>query len=341
MGIQKKPRKNEDAEQEEGTTYDFGDHYHCDLCDKDVTHTLRIRCAHESCKEVDICISCFSTGAEKNNHRNDHPYRVIDILNFPVFEENWRADEEIYLIEGLEQCGPGNWEEIAEHVSTKNKQECADHYQRIFIDSPDWPIPDMTKNFDPSIRLPIRPMQRLPKVPRPPSSTPVNSEIVGFMPGRQEFETEYENEAEQHVKDMEFTDMDTEEDRNLKTAMLSVYNTILERRKERKDLVFDRGLAVDFKKLRNNDGKRSKEEQKLLTKLRVFARLQTSEDFATLAAEMMKEMTLRKRIADLQEYRRMGITTRFEASDYEREKQTRINRAIKEERGSARYRPYD
>ena len=64
-----------------------------------------------------------------------------DILNFPVFEEDWRADEEIHLIEGLETYGPGNWEEIAEHVSTKNKQQCADHYQRVFIDSPDWPLP--------------------------------------------------------------------------------------------------------------------------------------------------------------------------------------------------------
>ena len=92
------------------------------------------------------------------------------------------------------------------------------------------------------------------------------------MPGRQEFETEYENEAEQHVKDMEFTDADSQEDirtfplahhltfivivilqpfhqPELKTAMLSVYNSILDRRKERKELVFDRAL-YDYKKVR-------------------------------------------------------------------------------------------
>ena len=40
---------------------------------------------------------------------------------------------------------------------------------------------------------------------------------------------------------------------------------------------------------KTNDSRRLKEEQKLLTKLRVFARLQTSEDFNTLATEMISE----------------------------------------------------
>jgi transcriptional adapter 2-alpha len=40
---------------------------------------------------------------------------------------------------------------------------------------------------------------------KPPlTSAPTNHEIQGFMPGRLEFETEVENEAEEQVKDLEF-----------------------------------------------------------------------------------------------------------------------------------------
>lgn len=40
--------------------------------------------------------------------------------------------------------------------------------------------------------------------PKPLVSAPTNHEIAGYMPGRLEFETEVENEAEDCVKDFEF-----------------------------------------------------------------------------------------------------------------------------------------
>ena len=43
-----------------------------------------------------------------------------------------------------------------------------------------------------------------PKNARPLTSGPTNHDIAGYMPGRLEFETEYENEAEASVKDMVF-----------------------------------------------------------------------------------------------------------------------------------------
>lgn len=44
------------------------------------------------------------------------------------------------------------------------------------------------------------------------TSQPANHEIAGYMPGRLEFETEYENEAEQSVKDMIFNEDDAPEE---------------------------------------------------------------------------------------------------------------------------------
>lgn len=40
-------------------------------------------------------------------------------------------------------------------------------------------------------------------------SQPANHELSGYMPGRLEFEVEYENEAESIVKDMVFVEEDT------------------------------------------------------------------------------------------------------------------------------------
>lgn len=91
---------------------------------------------------------------------------------------------------------------------------------------------------------------KLPKFPRPPASQPVNHEIAGYMPGRKEFEYEYENDAEQLVKDIEFLSDDTPEDVLLKSAILNIYNLVLDRRLERKKFLFERG-QTEFRKVYN------------------------------------------------------------------------------------------
>jgi hypothetical protein len=62
-------------------------------------------------------------------------------MHFPFLSEDWGADEEILLLEGMEVCGAGNWEDIAEHVTTKTKEECEEHYHKYYINSPEWPLP--------------------------------------------------------------------------------------------------------------------------------------------------------------------------------------------------------
>lgn len=65
-------------------------------------------------------------------------------MHFPFLSEDWGADEEILLLEGMEVCGAGNWEDIAEHVTTKTKEECEEHYYKYYINSPNWPLPVST-----------------------------------------------------------------------------------------------------------------------------------------------------------------------------------------------------
>ncbi|KAH7574599.1 hypothetical protein JRO89_XS03G0318400 [Xanthoceras sorbifolium] len=57
---------------------------------------------------------------------------------------NWNADEEILLLEAIEMYGFGNWNEVAEHVGTKSKSQCIDHFNAACMNSPCFPLPDMS-----------------------------------------------------------------------------------------------------------------------------------------------------------------------------------------------------
>jgi transcriptional adapter 2-alpha len=65
----------------------------------------------------------------------------MEMLNFPLFDENWTAEDELLLIDGLEMFGMGNWEQVADHVGTKTREECYDHYLAVFVQSEAWPAP--------------------------------------------------------------------------------------------------------------------------------------------------------------------------------------------------------
>jgi hypothetical protein len=49
--------------------------YHCNYCKKDISGSVRIKCAE--CADFDLCLECFSVGAESTPHKNDHKYRVM------------------------------------------------------------------------------------------------------------------------------------------------------------------------------------------------------------------------------------------------------------------------
>ncbi|KAK4516887.1 uncharacterized protein ATC70_000214 [Mucor velutinosus] len=313
--------------------------YHCDACSNDVTNTVRIRCADKDCPDFDLCVSCFCGGAEPVKHKTWHDYRIVKPHNFPIFSEDWDADEELLLIEAAEKMGIGNWQAIADYVGTKGKGECEQHYLDVYVSSPNWPLPRMNLKFETSEvecrerkrqRLqqsrgmtPRKPMSSQPNNAKPITSGPSFHEIQGYMPRRFEFETEYENDAEQFVKDMVFNDDDTEEEIDLKVMVLDIYNSRLDRRMERKNLIFERRW-LDFKRMQAIERKRQKEERDIYNKTRVFCRLQTEADYDMFVKGLVKEQQLRDRIATLQEWRQAGLTTIRQGEQYEREKQNRL-----------------
>ncbi|KAJ9529405.1 hypothetical protein QJQ45_013733 [Haematococcus lacustris] len=120
--------------------------YHCTYCQKDITHTPRIRCA-ECPNNFDLCLECFAVGAELVPHKAWHDYRVLTNLSFPIFHPDWgpdlaQADEEQLLLEGIDQFGLGNWASVAESMgSSKTAQQCKLHYFATYIDVDTYPLP--------------------------------------------------------------------------------------------------------------------------------------------------------------------------------------------------------
>ncbi|KAE8240116.1 hypothetical protein A4X13_0g7933 [Tilletia indica] len=218
-----------------------GVQWHCDGCGSDITLTVRIRCAGE-CQNFDLCGSCFCSGTETARHKAWHDYRVIEQHAYPIFTADWGADEELLLIDGCQTYGLGNWADIADHIGNRTKEEVEQHYLDVYIYGKDGTdvgerraeglvleaqleglppkpagpnmdyVPDLTADeFRQRKRRRIEKLRETqaayvpPKLSKPLVSQPTHhSEIAGFMPGRLEFEYEYEPDAENLIKDMEF-----------------------------------------------------------------------------------------------------------------------------------------
>ncbi|KAJ1569965.1 Transcriptional adapter ada2 [Nowakowskiella sp. JEL0078] len=305
----------------------YAQKYTCDGCKADITKVVKICCAE--CPTLDFCVECFSKGVEpsETSHKREHPYRIMEILDYSIYEEGWGVDEELLLNEGLDLFGMGNWEQIADHIKTKTKAEVAKHYIDIYCKSSSWPLPVEVPPFDKdSTRRGFRETNDQRKTvikQKPVSSAPTNHEISGYMPGRREFDTEYENDAELHIKELGFDEGDSPEETELKLTMLEIYNSVLDKRELRKAFILERDL-VDFKKIQANEKRRTPKERELYHQARVFAKMQSGLDFDMFMDGLMSEIKLRNRIAELQEYRKMGLTTFHEVEEYEKDKKLKV-----------------
>jgi len=65
-------------------------------------------------------------------------------------------------------------------------------------------------------------------------SNSIYGDVLGFMPLRQEFDVEYDNEAELLLAEMEFVDEDLAEEVKIKENILEIYNRRLLEREKRK-----------------------------------------------------------------------------------------------------------
>ncbi|KAA8901797.1 hypothetical protein FN846DRAFT_780951 [Sphaerosporella brunnea] len=344
-----------------------GVRYHCDACNVDITFTVRIRCAHQACVEYDLCVPCFTSGAETGSHKcATHPYHVIEQNSYPIFTPDWGADEELLLLQGAEMYGLGSWADIADHIGgARDKDEVRDHYLNTYIYSSKFPLPEHSDPGDKTFanisrdefqatkkrRIETKKEEAAKNTPsapkkKPTASIPACHEIQGYMPGRLEFETEFENEAEMAVKDLFFEPGDginpntgqVEPEVELKCTVMDIYNHKLTQRAQRKKVMFEHGL-LDYRKNAANEKKRTKDERDLLNKAKPFARIMDSSDYDDFTEGLLQEHTLRQAVAQLQEWRRNGIQSLEAGQKYEVEKVQRVlrNKLMPLDRVSHRY----
>jgi Myb-like DNA-binding domain/Zinc finger, ZZ type len=177
----------------------------------------------------------------------------------------------------------------------------------------EWELNRLNQPGGPTV-LPMRP-DDIPTLP--------GSELAGFMPRRGDFDVEWENNAEEAIADMEFIPGESEQDRQIKLQVLAIYNSKLDEREKRKTFVLSRKL-FDYRQYQQEYQKLPTDERDLVHRMRLFERFHTPAEHKIFIDDLLKAKRLRKEIARLQMYRRMGIRTLVEAERFELDKARRL-----------------
>jgi len=305
----------------------------CSVCRKYITKSVQFECL--VCPGFVQCLNCFNAGKVVPPHKKGHRYRVRPREQRHPFESEWTFDDELALLDAMERNGMGNWKNIGKDMC-RDGAECKRHYHRVFLQSPDFPLPSKPKDETITVESDAkkRKVGANDKVEtRSASSTSSSSarnsdakskskliEIAGYMPKRGDFDIEYDNDAEQLLADLEFDESDSPEDEELKLKMLDIYNQKLNVREQMKKIVLDHGL-LDFKRKQQTERRRSKAERQIYNAHRCFARFWSAEEHEAYMQGLTRELNLRQRIAKLQHYRENGIRSLEEIEAFEKVRQ--------------------
>ncbi|XP_074641320.1 transcriptional adapter 2-alpha-like [Tubulanus polymorphus] len=264
-----------------------------------------IKCA-ECVKSLSICLRCFARGIEVRKHKSYHKFEVIK-NDFSLFEEKWTAGEELHLLDAISECGIGNWQDVASQLQTKTKEECERHYNMYYIHNAKPPLPEMP---DPIISYPppaiVFKLSEDP--PRPPDGSMMQMDMSGYMAARGDFMVEPCNYAESELKDIEFTDEDSDDcETQLKLAVVENYWQVLKERQWKKKIIRDFGL-INIKKVMAQYKRFDPTIKTYLDRLLPLLRLLSPVDADMYLETLHYEVQLKNEIRKLQEYRENGIT---------------------------------
>ncbi|KAG7220164.1 hypothetical protein INR49_028004 [Caranx melampygus] len=185
---------------------DLGKKY-CVNCLADVTN-LRLRCT--DCPDIELCPECFSAGAEIGNHRRWHGYQQ---------------------------------EDMAAHVgASRTPQEVMEHYVTMYIHGnlgkaciPD-NIPNRRGPLSPSLTTPLPPLD----------ISLAEQQQLGYMPLRDDYEIEYDQDAEKLISGLSVNYDDEDVEIEMKRAHVDMYVRKLRERQRRKNIARDYNLVPVF-----------------------------------------------------------------------------------------------
>ncbi|XP_058790047.1 transcriptional adapter 2B [Phymastichus coffea] len=302
--------------------------YTCTYCQEDI-QGLRIKCVE--CSDFDLCLQCFSAGAEIGPHKNDHSYQFMDSGTISIFtgRGNWTAREHLRLLDAIEQFGYGNWEDISKHIETRTPEEAKEEYVARYLDGNigkfTWPS---TETYTPNLtdatnsdHGPLSPdlTSRLP----PLDITTDEATQLGYMPQRDDFERDYNHEAESLVSSLFLNPAEDDDlDIALKLAQVDMYTSHLRERARRKRVLRDYQLVAQFfasqkEKKESSKKKQTKEEKDFRDRMRSFAQFYTAQEYEQFLASLEKERELRLRLSELYRYRENGVTRHEECTHFE------------------------
>ncbi|KAH1014891.1 transcriptional adapter 2B isoform X2 [Dendroctonus ponderosae] len=296
----------------------------CTYCQEDI-NGVRVQCCE--CQDFDICLQCFASGAEIGTHKNDHPYRFVDHGSVSIFggRGSWTGREQLKLLEAAELYSYANWDLMAEQVGTRTAEECREEFTARYLDGNIGKVmwgnvskPNLVINLAED-EGPLSPAA-LAKLP-PLDATLEEAKILGYKPHRDDFEREYNPEAEQLVAHLQLEDnTDSDVERVLKLAVVDMYIRRLRERQRRKRIVRDYQLVAKyFDNLRRDPSKPlyPKEQKELRDCMRPFAQFLNAGEHEQLITSLERERELRDRLTELKRYRSLGLTTQEEIVHYE------------------------
>ncbi|ETE64416.1 Transcriptional adapter 2-alpha [Ophiophagus hannah] len=184
----------------------------------------------------------------------------LQTSNFPVLDPTWTAQEEMALLEAVMDCGFGNWQDVANQMSTKTKEECEKHYMKHFINNPLFAssllhLKQAGEKQQTSLAIPFygkcqpqRKMKRLPVLLQAfktaTSLLETTLDMAGYMPARADFIEEFDNYAEWDLRDIDFVEDDSDLLHALKIAVVDIYHSRLKERQRRKKKTTNKHLLT-------------------------------------------------------------------------------------------------
>ena len=112
--------------------------FDCAYCRRSVRGETHLRHTDESKADLALCTDCYTAEVEVQGGPkwDADNVKVVEpsIDSGPLLVENWLADQEKLLLEGILQYGFGNWRAVSEHVGDKDEKACEEalrDFQRI------------------------------------------------------------------------------------------------------------------------------------------------------------------------------------------------------------------
>lgn len=277
----------------------------------------------------------------------------------PIFTSDWQAHEELRLLHAMCEHGPQHWKAIADYVG-KTMKKCENHYEHVYLKNENSPMPnhvltsiapslspaasaDLVDELDARNEIPAKESEARSETPAKdikkgkrgrPSQRKLKTKdedsrpeaLEGYMKMRGDFDVEYDDDAENLIADLVILPADTDEERDLKMRLLSMYDERLARRDAVKEFIFNHNF-LEFDTLRYSERRGTRDEKELSARLQVFSKLLNMTEFQAFYDSVMTEYRISREVYRLEQSRKAGVHVRSEVDIYEVERKLRVSKA--------------